>query len=237
MKQQKVFFGVMMVITFTLVGAGAMAQQTRPAQSTAQIQVTEQEKASQRLIESRRPGEHRRSLDVLIGNWTTTWKIWQKPGAEPDVTNGRTRFTWGPKRRFVQGNFSGTLKGAVAGKQGPPHDFPFTGVFTLEYDTTALQYKSTWTNSVERSKVNSNGIARANAAFRISSVELRGFCECQAGGGELAFRSVIDISNPNRVTEEGFTFDAQGKEFKATEITYTRIGSRPTRVAQRTNTQ
>jgi hypothetical protein len=227
MKLKKVFFGVMIVITSTLVGVGARAQEARTAQSTAQITVTDQEKAAQRLIESRRPGEHRRSLNVLIGNWTTTWKTWQKPDSEADISSGTTTFTWGRGRRYVQGNFAGTLKGRVPGKQGPPHEIPYRGVFTLEYDTTGLQYTSTWTNSLEPSKVNAIGIAKANAAARISSVELRGTCECQTGGVEVAFRSVMDISNPDRVIEEGFTFDEKGREFKATEITYIRVKSKP----------
>lgn len=234
MKKQKVLLGVIVIITSTLVGAGAMAQDARTAQSTAQINVTEQEKAAQRLIESKRPGEHRKSLSVLIGNWTTTWKIWQKPESEPDVSNGTTRFTWGRNGKYVQGNFAGMLKGRSPGKPGPPHDIPYRGVFTLEYDSSALQYTSTWTNSLEPSKVSSRGIARANAASRISSMELRGTCECQTGGVEVAFRSVIDISNPDRIVEEGFTFDTQGKEYKAMEVIYTRIKSPQLRGPART---
>jgi hypothetical protein len=236
MKQQKMFFGVIVIITSALVGTGAVAQQARPAQSTAQINVTDQEKAAQRLIQSRRPGEHRRSLSVLIGNWKTTWKIWQKPGSEPDLSSGTTRFTWGRNRRYVQGNFAGAVKGAVAGRQGPPHDIPYTGVFTLEYDQSALQYTSTWTNSLEPTKINSNGIAMATAAARINKIELRGTCECQTGGVEQAFRSVMDISNPDRIIEEGFTFDSGGREFKATEVIYTRIKTPPTSRAPRTGT-
>jgi hypothetical protein len=233
MKQQKVFLGVIMIITSTLVGARAMAQERR-SPPNVRINVTEEEKAAQRRIEARRPGEHRQSLNVLIGNWTTTWKNWQKPGSEPDVSGGTTRFTWGPGRRYVQGNFAGTLKGVGPGKQGPPHDIPFRGVFTLEYDTTAFQYTSSWTNSLEPSKVSSRGIARANAAARINSMELRGTCQCQAGGGEVAFRSVIDISNPGRIVEEGFTFDESGREFKATEIIYTRVKPQGVRRSVRT---
>ncbi len=82
------------------------------------------------------PGPHHEILDKLVGEFTTTTKMWMTPGAPPDVSHGSSKSELILGGRYVAMDFKGTMMGE-----------PFYGRDIFGYDNVKQKYHGAWADT------------------------------------------------------------------------------------------
>jgi hypothetical protein len=196
-----------------ICGAGALPGFSQQESSRAQAEKTEQKKNIQAALERNKPSEHHRRLDMLAGEWLTEWKVWLGPGKPPaDETKGTANFKWTMDSRFLRGAYTGEMMG---GKK-------FEAELLLGYNPLRKQYEVTWINSFEVSMARYTGQGKLDGD-KLSSLNLTGKQDnCATGQTDVACRAVFTFVNRDRIVEEMYAPDKDGKEYKAVEVNYSR---------------
>jgi hypothetical protein len=150
--------------------------------------------------------ENHRVLEALVGEWTTTSKMFMDPASPPEESSGTCSSTLLFDGRFVQGNHHGEFMGK-----------PFHGIGTTGYDNAKQKYVGTWMDSM------STGIMTAEGTYDAAkkTFTFTGAMADPMTGGETSFRYTYNISNRDRIVFEWFETH-EGKEMKSMELVYTR---------------
>jgi hypothetical protein len=173
----------------------------------------DQEKNIRAALERNLPSEHHKRLEVLAGEWQTEWKVWPVSGKPPaDVTKGTATFKWTMEGRFLRGAYTGEMMGARK----------FEAELLLGYNPLRKQYEVAWVNSFEVSMARYAGQGKL-AGDRLSTLTLTGKQDnCATGQTDVSCRAVFTFVNKDRIVEELYAPDRDGKEYKAVEVTYSR---------------
>jgi hypothetical protein len=197
------------------IGAGALTSTLSHAESgePPTTEKTEQEKNVRAALERNKPSEHHKRLEVLAGEWQTEWKVWPVPGRPAaDVTKGAATFKWTMEGRFLRGAYTGEMMG---GKK-------FEAELLLGYNPLRRQYEVNWVNSFEVSMARYAGQGKLDGD-KLSTLTLTGKQDnCATGQTDVPCRSVFTFVNKDRIVEELYAPDKDGKEYKAVEVTYNR---------------
>jgi Protein of unknown function (DUF1579) len=165
-----------------------------------------------RWLQYNSPGAPHGRMEAFVGDWDTSWTVWDEPGAEPTVARGRASFRWAHDRRFVRGEFEGDVVG-----------HRYDAQLVLGYDSFRENYVAIWTNSLETAPLTYRGRARVAANNRLAALELRGKADdCVHGRFDLDYRAVFEMRPDGTIRETIFGPDRQGREVRTAEIVYTR---------------
>jgi hypothetical protein len=153
------------------------------------------------------PGSAHKTLEPLVGNWTTDVKCWMTPGGAPTTTKGTSKSSWAMNGRFVQEEFSGEFMGK-----------PFKGMSLTGYDNTKGKYNNVWVDDMHTSMFTSEGTAENEGKV----ITLVGKMDCpMTGEKDVAMKQVLRIvSNDKHIFE--MHDPRQSPNTKVMEITYTR---------------
>lgn len=205
--------GFAVLAAATVFPAASQAPQpvaTEAARQAVAGSLSETERA-RRWLAYNRPGEAHARMAAFVGAWDTTWSVWDSPGAAPDVARGTATFEWLNSRRYVRGNFRGTVIGRSYDAQ-----------LTIGFDAFREQYVAMWTNSMETAPMVYRGGARI-AGARLEGIELRGKGDdCVHGRFDLDYRAVFAIERDGTIRETVYGPDQAGREFRTAEIVYRR---------------
>jgi hypothetical protein len=92
----------------------------------------------------------------------------------------------------------------------------------IGYNSVKKEYECTWINSLEDSMTHYSGLGKVEGD-KLKSLTFAGKQVGHATGQkEVPCRAVFTFVSENRIVEELFALDKNGKEYKAVEVTYTR---------------
>ncbi len=154
------------------------------------------------------PGEGHRVLDPLVGQWQYAMKWWMTADATPQESTGSSQAKWILDGHFLQEDVTGMSMGQ-----------PFTGMGVTGYDNLKKKYDSIWLDNMGTGMMISDG--SYDAANK--TLTFKGTFSCPIENGPRTSRGVLKITGDDSHTYEMYMTDKDGKEFKAMEITYTRM--------------
>lgn len=152
-------------------------------------------------------GEYHKSLDFMVGDWTTTTRMrWEEKGPWEE-SKGTCKSKWILNGRFVQSEHAGEMMGQ-----------PFTGISTTGYNSLTNKFVGTWIDSCCTGIAYSEG--RYDPATKTFTFTLD-MDDPMKPGTKVKARYTIKATDKDHYTFEWFE-PVDGKETKTMEITYTR---------------
>ncbi len=150
--------------------------------------------------------ENHKPLEALVGEWTTSSKMWMDPAAPPMESAGTASAKPLFGGRFVQTAHSGNFMGET-------HE----GISTTGYDNLKKKYVGTWIENMGTSITYTEGTYDAGA----KTFTFTGKYDDPVTGGTIPFRFTQKVADKDRIAFEWYE-TREGKEAKTMEITYTR---------------
>jgi hypothetical protein len=194
-------FAVLLVPPFALSVFGADAKKGGGAPPDMDAMMKQWEKMAT-------PGPEHVELAKSVGKWNVTTTFRMGPEAEPMTSKGSAEFVSLLGGRWIRQDFSGEFMGR-----------PFHGVGHEGYDKFKKQYVSTWTDDLSTAFLVSYGTPSKDG----KSIVFFGLMdEPMTGEKNKKVRSVTRRVDADTMVYESYD-KAKGKEWKAMEITYTRM--------------
>jgi uncharacterized protein DUF1579 len=150
--------------------------------------------------------ENHKPLEALVGEWTTSSKMWMDPGAAPMESAGTASAKALFGGRFVQSVHSGNFMGE-----------PTEGISTTGYDNLKKKYVGTWIENMGTSIT----LVEGTYAAGTKTFTFSGQYDDPMTGGKIAFRFTENVADKDRILFEWYE-TREGKETKSMEIVYTR---------------
>jgi hypothetical protein len=163
----------------------------------------------QEMMKKMAPGEQHQVLSPLVGRFTTTSKMWMKPGDKAQESKGTSENTWAYGNRFVKMEMKGDMGGQ-----------PFEGVGYLGYDNTAGEYTGVWISNMN------TGIARSTGKYDPATKTLteQAVASCpMTGEKEMRYRQEWKITDNDNMTFTMYGPGPDGKEMKMMESVSKRV--------------
>jgi hypothetical protein len=154
------------------------------------------------------PGAYHRALDPLVGRFKARVLSRLESGAEPEETAGMVHNHWILGGRFLQSDFEGRTIG-----------MPFEGVGILGFDNARRRYVATWIENTSTAIMPVMEGAPDESGKRIA---VAGSMDDELTQQSVHVREVWSIESDDRHRFEMWTTDANGVEFEALEIVFTR---------------
>ena len=152
------------------------------------------------------PGSHHKHLKNLVGEWHTKVSMWQEPGAEAMVTEGKATCEMIMNGRFVVQHMTGQMMG-----------MPFTGMGIVGYDNTTKMHTSVWFDNMGTQMMYTEGDCENHC-----KVETHYASQMGPSGEPMKFKLRTNIIDKNKHIFEMYMIGEKGEEFKQMEIVYTR---------------
>lgn len=169
----------------------------------------EEQAMMKKMMEYGTPGEEHKRLEPMVGNFNAVVKMWMKPGDKPTESKGMATHTWIMGGRYLKQEF----KGEWAGQ-------PFEGLGYVAFDKVRQEYQSIWLDGMMTSIMYSAGTYDAAS----NTVRQSGTMSCPMTGDKNKWvRSEMKFKDANNHSYLSYGKGPDGKEFKAMEVTYTRI--------------
>ena len=188
----------------SIVLGGQPLASAQPAQEHPEMEKSAEMEA---MAKTGAPGEHRRYLNRMIGEWEGVFRMWMKPGAEPMEMPGTCKREWVLDGRYIHETVESESEWG-----------PFRGVGYMGYNNVDGQYEFIWMDTM------STAIMFETGSYDPDSKVLttRGSHRDPASGRVINSRGNLDLSDPNRHTYVGYATGPDGKEFKNFEGTLER---------------
>jgi uncharacterized protein DUF1579 len=185
-----------------------LSSMTALAQDQPKKEMSAEEKAAMdAMMKAGSPGEQHKQLARMAGKWDTTVKMYQAPGAPPQISTGVSENKLVLGGRWVQETFNGTFMG-----------MPFSGIGYTGYDNIKKQYVGTWMDTMSTSVMQSAGTADASG----KNFEFSATMDDPVTGKAVTTKSTMTVTDENHHTMEMWMPGPDGKMFKMMEINYTR---------------
>lgn len=153
------------------------------------------------------PGAEHRALDVFVGTWDCSLKMWMDPAAAPSESKGTMTNTWILGGRYLDQRFQGSVEGQS-----------FEGLGLWGYDVAGQHYVGTWIDSMSTQLMVARGRASADGKqFRMLAVSTNPLTGRPDEGEEE-----IVVESPDRHTMTMWE-RRDGERVKTMEIVYTRV--------------
>lgn len=153
------------------------------------------------------PGEAHAWLMESAGTWNVEQKMWMRPGAEPQVTEGTAEREAILGGRVLREVFSSTFMGQ-----------PYEGRAHSGYDNVTGEYWVTWMDNMSTAVYSGTGECkddRSHCTYDISGTDPM--------GGTYEMRIEVDFADGGETHRFYETRD--GEEFQSMKMVYTRAGS------------
>lgn len=164
--------------------------------------------AMQEAMKKSMPGERHKALEPFVGQFTTTNRMWMKPGEKAHESMGSSDHSWVFGGRFLKMDVRGDMDGQ-----------PFEGVGYIGYDNVRGEYTSVWLDNMN------TGISRSSGQFDTPTQTLKesGTVSCpMTGEKDMPIRGEWKVIDSNTLMYTMYNPDPNGKEMKGMEITYKR---------------
>lgn len=153
------------------------------------------------------PGDPRKHLEVMVGDWVTAVHFWAAPDTEPEVSSGTAGSTWLLGERFVQSVFTGEIQGQA-----------FEGLRIEGFDEAASEFVTTWRDNRGTHTLVFRGQCDSGCRVRTMTAEL-----IDPGSQmKLQVKAITTIVDENSYTYESYIVTPSGNEFKNLEFVATR---------------
>ena len=198
-----ILFGVFMMI---LSSAAFAAEETAsPAAAPAGMDPAVMEKMKALMA----PGEPHKALEAFTGKWTYTGKFWMAPDTPPQEMTGTATNAMIFAGRFLKQEIEGPWMGEN-----------FQGIGYTGYDNIKGSYETVWIDSMGTGIMTSSG--QYTAATQTLSQAGANSCPL-TGEKARPGRSEWTVVDHDHSTYSSYLNGPDGKEFKAMELTYTRV--------------
>lgn len=155
------------------------------------------------------PGEMHAKLKPMDGKWTFVIKMWMEgPDSTPMESKGTAAFHWIMDGRILQLD--------IDSPEGPMG--PFKGLGFMGYDNTKKMYHSTWYDNGNTAAMTMTGQWDASGKTLVWKGENYDIFE----GRNVQMRTEMTVTDATTMKEVAYAKDADGKESKVMELTYTR---------------
>jgi hypothetical protein len=194
---------IVVVCLAVLVAGGLEA-----ADEKSKAQGTGMDPAMQEAMKKGAPGAHHRALEPFVGRFTTTSRMWMKPGEAPQESTGSAEHTWVLGGRFLRMDVRGEFGGQ-----------PFDGLGYLGYDNIRGEYTAVWLDNMN------TGIMRASGQFDPGTKQYTesGTFSCPlTGEKDRPFRGEWKVIDTDTLSYTMYSSGPDGKEVKGMEISYKR---------------
>lgn len=152
------------------------------------------------------PGENHAFLAKLAGTWDCETKFWMGPG-EPQISKGSSKSKMVLDGRFLREVYQSTFMGK-----------PFKGVGFTGYDNTMKQFTGTWMDTMGTGIGISTG--RLDETGKVLTFKMVYPDPVTAKPKESKY--VLRIKDNDHHVMDMYETDAQGKDMKIMEVSYTR---------------
>jgi len=193
------------IVTLAILAAGGL----QGADEMSRAQGMEMDPAMQQAMKRGAPGEHHKALEPFVGRFTTTSRMWMKPGEAPQESTGSAEHTWVLGGRFLKMDVRGDLGGQ-----------PFEGLGYLGYDNIRGEYTAAWLDNMN------TGITRASGQFDPGTKQYTesGTFSCPlTGEKDRRFRGEWKVIDNDSLSYTMYNPGPDGKEVKGMEISYKRV--------------
>jgi len=187
-----------------LVAGGVQA-----ADEKSKAKEMQMDPAMQDAMKRGAPGAHHKSLEPFVGHFTTTSRMWMKPGEAPQESTGYAEHTWVLGGRFLRMDVRGDMGGQ-----------PFEGLGYLGYDNIRGEYTAVWLDNM------STGVVRASGQFDPGTKQYTesGTFSCPlTGEKDRPFRGEWKVIDNDSLAYTMYNPGPDGKEVKGMEISYKRV--------------
>jgi hypothetical protein len=141
-----------LTLTAALWSAAPLAAQT--GGEAGQPQMSAEEKAMMEAwMKAMTPGPQHQHLAAHTGTWSGTVKLWQAPGAPPEISQASSERTLGLGGRVLIDHWTGNMMG-----------MPFEGISVTGYDLYKKQLISTWMDNMGTMIMISTGSMNADGS-------------------------------------------------------------------------
>jgi hypothetical protein len=153
------------------------------------------------------PGPEHKLLESKVGNWNTHMKWWMAPGTPAQESDGTSEVTWVMGGRYLHEAAHGSAMGQ-----------PFEGAGVTGYDNLKKKYVGGWIDNM------GTGVTMSEGTYNPST---KAFTYTSSGPDAMVtkyvpLRFVETMVDANSRKIDWYGPDANGKEFKMMELTYTR---------------
>lgn len=206
MKANRWLIGCAAVACLALA-ATAVRSEDKPADPSGhQASSPEEQKMMEAYQKAGTPGPEHERVMKMAGNWTAEIEFHHKPGDEPNKSAGTAVFTPILGGRFLQEEFKSDMGG-----------MPFEGRGLSGYDNVQKKYIAIWMDSMTTGAMLMTG----DWDESLKGVVFHGE-ETDPTGAKWKLRSVAREESPTKHVYEMYKTGADGKEFKALQVTYTK---------------
>ncbi len=172
----------------------------------AKMGITDAKMAEMMQLSS--PGEQHKNLEPLVGNFNLVVRMWMDPKAKPEESKAAATSKWIMNGRYVQSDVKGTSMGQ-----------PFEGMNIMGYDNLKGEYQASWIDNMTTGMMTSHS---TYDAMTKTFNETGSYSCAMTGIKDRPFRGTIKLVDANNHIYTMYHNGADGKEYKAMEITYTR---------------
>jgi len=128
----------MKALLLSLAVMTAMSANAQDTTTTHTTTTTTKESAPPEWLKHTQPSAaHKKNLELLVGSFTYTSKMWMEPTSTPEESSGTSEAKWILDGRFVQE----TVKGKAMGQD-------FEGISIMGYDNFSGEYQTIWLDSM-----------------------------------------------------------------------------------------
>ncbi len=169
----------------------------------------EMDPAMQEAMKKGAPGAQHKALEPFVGRFTTTSRMWMKPGEAPQESTGSAEHTWVLGGRFLRMDVRGDFGGQ-----------PFEGLGYLGYDNIRGEYTAVWLDNMN------TGIMRASGQFDPETKKYTesGTFSCPlTSEKDRPFRGEWKVIDNDSLSYTMYNPGPDGKEVKGMEISYRRV--------------
>ncbi len=152
------------------------------------------------------PGEVHKAMASYVGDWKTDTKMWLTPGSDPITSSGESKSEMLLGGRYMKITNTGDFMG-----------MPFEGISIEGFDNVMKQFTFVWIDNFGTGTM----ILKGTYDDATKSINYKGTMVDPVKKKEMPIRQVVTLLGPDKLSLEMFS-EADGKEFKNTEVIYTR---------------
>ena len=221
MKIRLILMGCTLGAAASLATTHALSQNeggSTPQLSPEQVQQMQlMQEMMDKWLATTKPGPEHEFLNLAIGEWDTTSRVWWGgPGSDPVVTHGTANRTWVLGGRFVLDEFK--TKHALPSATGGVEMIDMEGIGVMGFDRARNLYTASWADSMNTQIMTMRG-TRVPGSDTINF-----YGEMDEVMLNMYGRTVKFVKRfPDKDTEIFEIIDlAAGDDYKVVEITYKR---------------
>jgi len=200
-------FALVTATVLVALPAGARAQSDAKKPGSKPPEMTAEQKAEmEAYMKAATPGAPHKAMASTAGTYVAKVKSWHEPGGPASEETGTATRTMTLDGHVLVEDFKGAMMG-----------MPFTGHGMRGYDNVSGKYWSTWTDSMSKGLMVSEGTCDASNACTF-----KGSWNDPIKKGPVTARMTTRWTSPTTEIFEMYGPGKDGKEMKMMEITYTK---------------